>query len=419
MTKHAIKGQITDYDVIVIGAGAAGLAATQAVLAKGLKARCVEAQNHIGGRVVTDTGIFGVACDLGAHWLHTRALNVFVDIGRQLGFDLYPEPDNNYIHGSDADIARLKAETRRFSAALDQAARAGQDVAAGTLFDTTPPWAMTAAHMDVLIMARGLDEISTLDRSDYAKGEDWFCKQGFGAIVARHAGNVPVTLSTEVKGMTAGINRVDVATNNGLLSARAAIVTVSQGVLAAEDITFDPPLDGDRRRAIGAITMGSYNHVVLQLSPGILPVASDTWVTYRVNETPGQPPDTGGFLCDVAGSGLTSFDCGGPFSRALEQAGPAVAIDFALSRLAEIFGSDIRRGFLAGHATCWGKNRFVRGAYSGAMPGQSHLRADLRPPHAGRIFFAGEATHGPEKATVSGAHKEGLRAAAEVGALLA
>src|SRR5690348_16371608 len=64
-----------DVDVAVVGAGAAGIAATRRILAAGRSVRLIEANKRIGGRCVTDTTTFGVPFDLGAHWIHNPVAN--------------------------------------------------------------------------------------------------------------------------------------------------------------------------------------------------------------------------------------------------------------------------------------------------------------------------------------------------------
>jgi monoamine oxidase len=400
----------TDHDVIVVGAGAAGLAATRTLLEAGLDVLCLEASGRIGGRVHTDHDIFGLPFDTGAHWLHNEAVNPFIALGQDMGFDLYPQHDRGYTHGDpDACLWRIKDA---LGDAMTAAAKSEADCSLLDLFTPTNEWSATAALMLTLSMGRDMAAISARDWALYHESPDWFCKQGFGTIVARNAGKLPVRIDTPVSAVARTAPGVRVETAQGAITARAVIVTVSQGVLAAEAIRFDPPLENDRLRAIGAITMGTYNHVALQFDPAAIPVEADTWVTYQV-----APPDDagvlrgGGFLCNVSGTGLSVFEHSGTFAREMETAGPATAIDFALTRLTEVFGTSIRQRFIKGHAMQWGQNPFTQGSYSGALPGGSDLRVHLRQPHAEVIHFAGEATHLSEMATVSGAYKEGLRAA--------
>src|SRR6185437_15183752 len=66
----AAKPAGEDADVIVIGAGAAGIAAARRLTAEKMRVMVFEASDRIGGRCVTDTKTFGVPFDLGAHWIH-------------------------------------------------------------------------------------------------------------------------------------------------------------------------------------------------------------------------------------------------------------------------------------------------------------------------------------------------------------
>ncbi|MEO1139845.1 MAG: FAD-dependent oxidoreductase [Pseudomonadota bacterium] len=402
----------SDYDVIVIGAGAAGMAATNDLVARGRSVICIEAGARTGGRIHTDTTHFGVPFDIGAHWLHNRHVNPFVEIGQAFGFSLYPAPEDIGItQGDDPEGTALWATADEMNKALHRAGRKGLDIAASEIIDMSHPWAATALMMHALPMGRDMYQVSTRDWYDGLNGENWFCREGFGTVFARYHANTPVTLGTAATKVTTTTHGVTVETSAGPLSAKAAIVTVSQGVLAAEAINFDPPLDKKHLRAIDGITLGDYNHIALQFDPGTLPVPDDCWVTYKVNAVKNGSVQGGGFLCNTAGAGLTYFETAGQFSRDLQEAGQDAAVDFALGKLAGIFGADIRRAFVKGCSTAWGLDPLFRGSYSGALPGQAHTRKALRKPHAERVFFAGEATHLSEQATVSGAHKEGLRAA--------
>ena len=70
LTLPRISFAQSNPDVIVIGAGSAGLSATAELMKKGKSVVCIEAMNRIGGRCYTDNSIFGVPYDMGAHWLH-------------------------------------------------------------------------------------------------------------------------------------------------------------------------------------------------------------------------------------------------------------------------------------------------------------------------------------------------------------
>src|SRR3954462_8275490 len=81
-----------ETDVAIVGAGAAGIAAARKVAAAGRRFVLIEASDHVGGRCVTDTRIFGVPFDRGAHWGHMPAINPVAKLAGRSGLDLYPAP---------------------------------------------------------------------------------------------------------------------------------------------------------------------------------------------------------------------------------------------------------------------------------------------------------------------------------------
>lgn len=88
----AAKPAGEDADVIVIGAGAAGLAAARRLTAEKLRVLVFEASDRIGGRCATDTTTFGIPFDLGAHWIHNPGANPLLAGGPPAGLDVYAAP---------------------------------------------------------------------------------------------------------------------------------------------------------------------------------------------------------------------------------------------------------------------------------------------------------------------------------------
>ena len=74
------------FEVAVIGAGAAGLAAAKELTAQGIRFVLLEASHRIGGRAHTEYQPDGAPFDLGCHWMHSASINPFVAIADQLGF---------------------------------------------------------------------------------------------------------------------------------------------------------------------------------------------------------------------------------------------------------------------------------------------------------------------------------------------
>jgi monoamine oxidase len=259
-------------------------------------------------------------------------------------------------------------------------------------------------------MGKDMEDFSCLDWWHSAGGDDWFCDAGFGTLVADHAAGLAISLETPVTRIRWGGQGVEVETTRGTIKARAVIVTVSTGVLAAEGIAFDPPLPLDKQEAVNAISMGYYNHIALQFSEDIFGMGEDGFVLHRVGD------DKQGFgaLTNASGSGLAYCDVGGYFARELELAGEAAATDFVVGKLRNLIGGDVDKYLVKSAVTNWGENPLVRGCYASAAPGGFPMRAVLRAPLAERIFFAGEACHEDLWATVGGADLTGVAAAEEV-----
>src|SRR2546421_1991106 len=118
-----------DADIVVIGAGAAGIAAARRVMAANRSVIVVEAAGQIGGRCLTDTATFEVPFDRGARWMHNPDTNPMVKLARNAGLDVSAVPLAPKI-----SIGRRNAragESEEFLAALVRASRAMDEASRG------------------------------------------------------------------------------------------------------------------------------------------------------------------------------------------------------------------------------------------------------------------------------------------------
>ena len=406
-------------DVVVIGAGAAGLAAARTLLERGKSVVVLEARDRIGGRAHTDTATFGVPYDRGCHWLHSAHLNPWVDYGKGHGFDIYAAPLGDWppralYVGDRRATAQEASDYRRayesLTSAVSAAGRSGSDVSPASLFDVSAPWHQLAANMiGPWSMGKDLDHFSCTDWWSGEGGNDWYCRQGFGALVAHYGHGLPVRLSspaTRVRWDGQGV-RVDTAA--GVLEADAVVVTVSNGVLASGKLAFLPDLDASKHSAFEQISMGSYNHIALLFADDVVGLGEDAYLAYH-----SESPEATAFITNISGTPLNFGWVGGRFGRELESAGESDAVDFGLAALVGMLGSGIREKFVKGSFTRWSQDEWTLGSYASAEPGFAHLRAALRAPVADRIFFAGEACHRSLWATCAGAYLSGIETAREV-----
>ena len=403
-----------ETDVAIVGAGAAGIAAARKVAAAGRRFALIEASDHIGGRCVTDTRIFGVPFDRGAHWVHMPDINPVARLSSRTGLDLYPAPP-----GQKLRIGRRNAregEMEDYLAALVKANRAIQDAARGKadiacmqalpkdLGDWRPAVEFVLGPFGC---GKNLDEISAVDFARSAERDvDAFCRQGFGTLLARLAADLPVQLSAPVLRMQSARNAIEIETARGRITARAVIVTVSNGVLDAGKIKFTPDLPKRHLDAIAKLSLGAYDHVALELKGNPLQLQNDDLVF----EKPGSAR-TAALLANVSGTPLAMVDVAGKLGRELSGQGEAAMVDFATGWLADLYGADLKKAVGKTHATRWSREPWTLGAFSAAAPGGQPGRKVLMEPVRERLFFAGEAVHETLWGTVGGAWESGERAA--------
>src|ERR1700736_1996369 len=233
-----------EADIVVIGAGAAGIAAARRVMAANRRVIVVEAASQIGGRRQTDTATFDVPFDRGARWMHNPETNPMIRLARNAGFDISSAPPGQKIR-----IGRRNAragETEEFLAALvranraiDEASRGKADVAcASVLPRDLGDWAGTAEFvLGANFGGKDLKDVSVVDKG---RAQDRTtaiaCRQGLGPLIAKLGEPIPLSLSTPVSRITWTGRDVGVETPAGRIAARAAVITVSSDVLAAGHI---------------------------------------------------------------------------------------------------------------------------------------------------------------------------------------
>src|SRR6202790_5894057 len=240
-----------EADIVVIGAGAAGIAAARRIKAANRRVIVVEATGQIGGRCLTDSATFDVPFDRGARWMHNPDTNPMIRLGRSAGLDISAAPMGQKIR-----IGRRNAragETEEFLAALVRANRAIDDAARGktdvscasALPKDLGDWTGTTEFvLGANATGKDLKDVSVIDR---ARAPDRNnvpieCRQGLGTLITKLGDQVPVSLSTPASRIAWTGRDVTVETPAGKVAARAAIITVSSNVLAAGDIKFTPEL---------------------------------------------------------------------------------------------------------------------------------------------------------------------------------
>ena len=402
-----------DADIVVIGAGAAGIAAARRVMAANRKVIVVEAAGQIGGRCLTDTATFDVPFDRGARWMHNPDTNPMIRLARGAGLDISAAPPGQKIR-----IGRRNArpsETEEFLAALVRANRAIDDASRGrvdvscasVLPKDLGDWAGTAEFvLGASATGKDLKDLSVIDKvRAQERNAAIACRQGLGTLIAKLGEQLPLSLSTPANRIAWSNRDVTVETPAGKIAARAAVITVSSNVLAAGNIKFAPEIPRRHLDAAAKLSLGSYDHIALQLPGNPLGLARDEIIIEQSNST-----RTALLFANMGSSSLCSIDVAGSFGRDLSAQGEKAMVAFAVEWLGKLFGSETASAVKKSSATSWNAAPFVLGAMSAAPPGGQPSRRILSEP-IGCMFLAGEATHETLWGTVDGAWESGERAA--------
>ncbi len=400
-------------DAVIIGAGAAGIAAGRHLIAARQRILILEARDRTGGRAMVDHRL-GVPADLGAAWLHFADENAWTGIAERGGFTVLrrkPGWGAEAWIGARAPTAAERSaaadDYQRYNALVEAAATSGLDVPVAAVL---PEDAYRPRFDAVMTWAVGVEShaVSTLDLHRYAESNaDWAVKEGLGAVVASAAEGLPVQLGTRVTAIdwTGPTLRID--STAGRLEARAAIVTVPTSLLARGAIRFEPPLPPTHQQAIATLPLGVCNKVFFRLSNTGFAAALPSNLIGSTSTS-----RTCSWQARVADQPLLMAYFGGDLSWELEQAGGLEP--FARAEFRRLFGGAAVAELGPAVATAWGSDPFSMGSYSAALPGYAASREQLAVPVSPQLCFAGEACSNHYFGTLHGAWQSGVTAAARL-----
>jgi monoamine oxidase len=404
-----------NIDVVIVGAGAAGIAAARRVAAAGRRCVVIEAADRIGGRCVTDTRTFGVAYDRGARWLRAADINPVAKLATSAKLDVSAVPPGQRLRigrrfAREGEMEDFLSALVRATRAIGEGARGKVDLTCAQVLpkdlgDLKPAIEFVLGPFNT---SKDLSEISAYDFARSSERDtDAFCRQGLGTLVTRLADGLPVQLSTAVTAInTWGYSNLAVQTTKGWWRASAVIVTASTAVLSAGKIKFEPALPKRYTDAIARLPLGSYDRIALEFQGNPLGLRNDELVFEKASGN-----RTAALLANASGTSLCLVDVGGRFGAGLAAQGEAAMTAFAVDWLAELFGTEIKKAVKRSAATSWAKEPWVLGAFSAASVGGQPSRRVLMEPIGTRIYFAGEAAHETLWGTVNGAWESGERAA--------
>ena len=464
--QSAANDDATSHDVVVVGAGAAGLYAAKTLQSFGYEVLIIEATDRIGGRIKSET-LGDMRVELGAeeHYLAEGDNPIWNAMIAEFGNEIYVQPhQGSSAFSMDNGAGTCWTETFAMNPcandsdvmAVDdfwdwyQLLEAHQNPNSTLADDVFSEYGVGAGHRAYHLydagiagatFATNLDQLGA--RSLALESNEWVLSDTVRAIADKDLGYSDalarlwwdevasasdILLSTPVEVIdTTGDQVLVLDANGGRHLARQVIVTVSIGVLQSGAIEFKPELPAATIEAYMGIGFDSGMKVAVRFSSPWWEtegeplawlvtegVAGVCWVPsdYKENST------SHILMCYPMGDNSRAL-------RALAGNGNSSAIvNAVLSDLDNTFPqapNAASEHYIEALVEDWGADPFTRGAYSYPKIETvlsielDNKRRDLKIPVAGdRIFFAGEATHETHPATVVGAIHEGERAALEV-----
>ena len=406
-----------DYDVVVVGAGAAGIAATRRLVDAGIGVIMVEARDRVGGRAWTVATAAGFPIDLGCGWLHSADQNPWREIAEARGFaiDRTPPPWARPVVPKGEPGAEQKQFGEviwKFRGALDEFPEGVPDRAAASFLTPGDKWNPLLEAVSTFYSGAELDKISVRDLARYGDtGVNWRVVDGYGTLIAGYAAGLPVALGTVVTRIDHSGERIRIETSRGSFSARIVIVTLPTNVIAARETLFAPALP-EKIDAARGLPLGLATKLYFALDG-----ADEFNVESRVFGN-ALTAATAAYHFRPFGRPVVEAYFGGRFAAELEAGPPDSFFAHAAGELGAIFGSDFVRRIrpLAEHR--WGRDPFALGSYSYALPGHADDRAALAAPVDGRLLFAGEAASRDHYSTAHGAYLTGISSADQAIAIL-
>lgn len=427
-------------DIVVIGAGAAGLAAARLLAQHDVDVVLVEARDRVGGRVMSlPTPGGSPPAELGAEFIHGPAEETRLLLARSGGAALETDVDA-WFAGADGRLAESDSDLGPAGEMLAGARDLPQDESLARYLERfAGDDEKRGAIENARAFAEGFDAADPAIASAWSiadeilSGVDFssaWPSDGYPPILATLVADATgagarLCLSTTVRAVRWKRGEVEIETANGfgepdVVTGRAAIVTLPVGVLLAgaeTGVAFAPPLPPSARDALAFFEMGHVVKVVMRF-------ATPFWTTiadgrYR----------NAGFFRDARGpfavfwtqapvrtSDLVVAWVGGPDAKRLRDATPEERIERALAQFGGLLGNlpAARAAFVEGATHDWMRDPFARGAYSYVLTGGAGARRALAEPVDQTLFFAGEATAiDGQGGTVNGAIRTGERAARE------
>ena len=432
--------QDTPRDILVIGAGAAGLAAAARLAAAGRSVLVLEARDRIGGRIWTcSEPAIPMPIELGAEFIHGEPDATFALL-RRFGV---PAVDTQGPHWTcrGGRVSLRGTLFKRVESALrsHRASLRARDLSFEAFLARIPAARLPRdARALAIALVEGFDAADPTQVSARSIVEEWVGGEaldapqfrplgGYGALLASMAamleqGGTRLQLHSVVREVRWEAGAVEVEGvrlgESFRVRANRAIVTLPLGVLqipqgAAGAVRFDPPLAG-KDQALRQLGSGPVLKAVMRFGEAFWERAARGGCRDAAFfHVPDAAFPTFWTALPMRVPLLVAW-AGGPRAARLAGADRDEVLEVALASLRSAFGARIARRMRLESAAMhdWQQDPFARGAYSYVLTNGRAARRVLARPLRETLYFAGEATDSRgEAGTVAGAVQSGEAAA--------
>lgn len=433
------QARANPYNTIVIGAGAAGLAAARTLQDAGRNVLILEARNRIGGRVHSNYDFAPHPVELGAEFLHGENI-ISWNWLRQQGLTTLPafEDDRNlfmYIHQALqsfrrwADIPGTEVLDGIGNAQLYRQARAWvaarkPDISLGQFLLEHDVVMAPEVHRILDNYFSGsyganLEQLGIyglLELSYEGDGEEYFrVQEGYTQLLEPLAAGLSIHYQSPVTHIAWHRSPLEIHTAATTYTAEQVVITLPLALLQSNAVTFDPALPASKGSAINGLGVGQANKVIFKFAEPFWPEAMEACLTTLSSQMwwrpgwqrPGEAPLLTAFL---GANAALEFS-------ALSRLGQGRVTQELLGQLERMFALPLASHVVDVLYVDWSADPYARMGYSYTPVNGTGLRARLAEPLGNALFFAGEATHSSRAASVHGALESGIRAAQEILAL--
>ncbi|MFQ4146285.1 FAD-dependent oxidoreductase [Chlorogloeopsis sp. ULAP02] len=417
-------------NILIIGAGIAGLAVARKLQSHGFSVTVLEARNRIGGRIYTNRK-FDFPVDLGASWIHGINKNPITQLAQNFKVRIqYTDFENIPVYGSNGELVEAKElENARllykqiFRKAKALGKNLKQDISVAEaiqrillekefspLQKTLMKWFFTGREVQE---GTDLDSYSLWEWDEYENfaGGNYLITNGYDDIIQGLAKGIDIRLQKKVIDIKYDDKSVSVKTDSGIFAGDAVVITLPLGVLKSASVAFSPPLPESKLIAINRLDMGVLNKVVLKFSK-VFWLENHDAIGYA-SQMENDFSDFLNLKRYIEVPVLVALT-GGKFARSLEILSEVEVGERAMKVLRRMYGNTIPDPEVV-IRTKWATDPFACGSYL-TMPvgAKASDRTTLAAPVENRLFFAGEATSQQYPSTVHGAYLSGLREAERI-----